>query len=241
MQRAKEKKNRPRAPGRTAAGTSGKKQAGGKKEGSLLTRALENLAASAMDRLHGMNLKKALIENVPYFIIFYIIEKEAWLYRHCTGSSMVEKLMNLFLYFALAFQSFLPSFHPWDIAVGIAGAAGFKAFIWYRQKNAKKFRQGEEYGSARWGTPKDIAPFIDPVFDNNVILTQTEFLTMESRPKNWKYARNKNVVVIGGSGSGKTRFYVKPQLMQANRDSKISYVVTDPKVEVIKVKVEALI
>ena len=190
---------------------------------------MNNLAGPVRDRLNVAGLKKILIANVPYFIIFYIIEKEAWLYRHCTGSSMIQKLMNLFMYFTLAFKSPLPSIHPRDIAVGIAGTAGFKAFIWYRRKNAKKFRQGEEFGSARWGTAKDIAPFIDPVFDNNVILTQTEFLTMESRPKNWKYARNKNVVVIGGSGSGKTRFYVKPQLMQANRDSKISYVVTDPK------------
>ena len=146
---------------------------------------------------------------------------------------MIQKLMNLFLYFSLAFQNPLPSFYPWDIGVGIAGAAGFWIFVWYRKKNAKKFRQGEEYGSARWGTAKDIAPFIDPVFENNAILTQTEFLTMNSRPKNWKYARNKNVIVIGGSGSGKTRYYVKPNLMQANRNSKISYVVTDPKGTII--------
>jgi type IV secretion system protein VirD4 len=110
---------------------------------------------------------------------------------------------------------------------GFIGAAAFKGVIWYRRKNAKKYRQGEEYGSARWGNEKDIAPFVDPVFENNVILTQTEFLTMNSRPKNWKYARNKNVIVIGGSGSGKTRYYVKPNLMQM--PEKVSYVVTDPK------------
>ena len=111
--------------------------------------------------------------------------------------------------------------------IGVIGAAAFKGVIWYRRKNAKKYRQGEEYGSARWGNEKDIAPFVDPVFENNVILTQTEFLTMNSRPKNWKYARNKNVIVIGGSGSGKTRYYVKPNLMQM--PEKVSYVVTDPK------------
>ena len=146
---------------------------------------------------------------------------------------MIQKLMNLFLYFGLAFRNPLPSVHPRDIAVGILGAAAFKAFVSYRMKNAKKFRQGVEYGSARWGTAKDIAPFVDPVFENNVILTQTEFLTMDSRPKNWKYARNKNIIVIGGSGSGKTRYFVKPNLMQAHRDSNISYVVTDPKGTII--------
>ena len=146
---------------------------------------------------------------------------------------MIQKLMNLFLYFGLAFRNPLPSVHPRDIAVGILGAAAFKAFVSYRMKNAKKFRQGVEYGSARWGTAKDIAPFVDPVFENNVILTQTEFLTMDSRPKNWKYARNKNIIVIGGSGSGKTRYFVKPNLMQAHKNSKISYVVTDPKGTII--------
>ena len=157
-----------------------------------------------------------------------MVEKEAWLYRHCTGDSMVKKLMNVFLYFGLPFKDPLPSFHWWDLMVGLIGAAAFKGVIWYRRKNAKKYRQGEEYGSARWGNEKDIAPFVDPVFENNVILTQTEFLTMNSRPKNWKYARNKNVIVIGGSGSGKTRYYVKPNLMQM--PEKVSYVVTDPKI-----------
>ena len=140
---------------------------------------------------------------------------------------MVKKLMNVFLYFGLPFKDPLPSVHWWDLMVGVIGASAFKGVIWYRRKNAKKYRQGEEYGSARWGNEKDIAPFVDPVFENNVILTQTEFLTMNSRPKNWKYARNKNVIVIGGSGSGKTRYYVKPNLMQM--PEKVSYVVTDPK------------
>ena len=110
----------------------------------------------------------------------------------------------------LAFQNPFPSLHLQDITVGIIGASAFRLVVYFKGKNAKKFRQGEEYGSARWGTAKDIEPFIDPVFENNVLLTQTERLTMNSRPKHPKYARNKNVIVIGGSGSGKTRFYVKP-------------------------------
>ena len=174
-----------------------------------------------------LDTKKLLIRNFPYFIIFYLVEKEAWLYRYCTGDSIVRKLMNLFLNFSLAFQNPFPSLHLQDITVGIIGASAFRLAVYFKGKNAKKFRQGEEYGSARWGTAKDIEPFIDPVFENNVLLTQTERLTMNSRPKHPKYARNKNVIVIGGSGSGKTRFYVKPNLMQMSPN--VSYVVTDPK------------
>ena len=133
--------------------------------------------------------------------------------------------------FQLAFTKPMPSFVLTDLAWGVGTAVMLKAVLVYRSKNAKKFRHGEEYGSARWGTPKDIEPFIDPVFENNVLLTQTERLTMNSRPKQPKYARNKNVIIIGGSGSGKTRFYVKPNLMQMGE--KISYVVTDPKGTII--------
>jgi len=141
-------------------------------------------------------------------------------------------LMN----FQYAFRSPLPSLHPADMAAGFAGAAALYAFLIYRKNNAKKFRQGEEYGSARWGTPKDIAPFIDPVFENNILLTKTERLTMSSRPKNPKYARNKNVIVIGGSGSGKTRGYVKPNLMQCESSTyPVSFVVTDPKGSIFRV------
>ena len=168
-----------------------------------------------------------LTQSIPYIIVFYLVDKEAWLYRHCTGDSLFDRLMVLFMNFSLAFRSYLPSVHPFDVAVGAAGAAIFYGIIYYRRKNAKKYRQGEEYGSARWGTAKDIAPFVDPVFENNIILTQTEFLTMNSRPKDWRYARNKNIIVIGGSGSGKTRYFVKPNLMQM--PEKVSYVVTDPK------------
>ena len=173
------------------------------------------------------DVKKFLTLNFPYLIIFYLVEKSAWLYRHCVGDSVVDKLYALFLNFNLAFAKPLPSFHPYDLLAGVIGAVAVKGFLYYRSKNAKKFRQGVEYGSARWGTAKDIAPYMDPVFENNIILTQTERLMMSSRPKNPKYARNKNVLVIGGSGSGKTRFYVKPNLMQMSPNT--SYVVTDPK------------
>lgn len=172
-----------------------------------------------------IDVKKIVILNIPYVIFFYLSEKVAWLYRHCIGDSIVEKLGVVFLNFNLAFQNPFPSFHIYDIAAGITCAVALKLFVYYKGKNAKKYRQGVEYGSARWGTAKDIEPFIDPVFEKNIILTQTERLTMNSRPKQPKYARNKNVVVIGGSGSGKTRFFVKPNLMQLHS----SYVLTDPK------------
>lgn len=178
-----------------------------------------------------IDVKKMVILNIPYVIFFYLSEKVAWLYRHCIGDSIVEKLGVVFLNFNLAFQNPFPSFHIYDIAAGITCAVALKLFVYYKGKNAKKYRQGVEYGSARWGTAKDIEPFIDPVFEKNIILTQTERLTMNSRPKQPKYARNKNVIVIGGSGSGKTRFYVKPQLMQMTPN--VSYVCTDPKGTII--------
>lgn len=178
-----------------------------------------------------IDVKKLVILNIPYVIFFYLSEKVAWLYRHCIGDSIVEKLGVVFLNFNLVFQNPFPSFHIYDIAAGITCAVALKLFVYYKGKNAKKYRQGVEYGSARWGTAKDIEPFIDPVFEKNIILTQTERLTMNSRPKQPKYARNKNVIVIGGSGSGKTRFYVKPQLMQMTPN--VSYVCTDPKGTII--------
>lgn len=192
---------------------------------------IEKLLGRLKDKLRTMDMKKLVTANIPYIIIFYLVEKEAWLYRYCIGESAVQKLGVLFLNFGLAFKNPMPSFYFMDIAVGIIGAALMKLFVYYRGKNAKKFRHGEEYGSARWGTPKDIEPFIDPVFENNILLTQTERLTMNSRPSKPKYARNKNVIVIGGSGSGKTRFFVKPNLMQMPK--KVSYVVTDPKSTII--------
>ncbi len=141
------------------------------------------------------------------------------------GEQFAIKLYNAFLNFSMAFENPLPSFHPTDVVVGIVGAVAVRLIIYFKGKNAKKYRQGMEYGSARWGTPQDIKPYMDAEADNNIILTETERLTMNSRPKQPKYARNKNVVVIGGSGSGKTRFFVKPNLMQLHS----SYVVTDPK------------
>ena len=174
-----------------------------------------------------VSVRKLIAMNIPYLIIFYLVEKCAWLYRHCIGETVVQKLGVMLMNLSLAFRSWMPSFHIRDLAAGLTGALIIRAVVYVKGKNAKKFRQGEEYGSARWGNEKDIEPFIDPVFENNIILTQTERLTMNSRPKLPKFARNKNVIVIGGSGSGKTRFYVKPNLMQM--PEKVSYVVTDPK------------
>ena len=126
-------------------------------------------------------------------------------------------------------QNAAPSFHLFDLLIGVAGAAALRLMVYCKGKNAKKYRKGVEYGSARWGGPKDIAPYIDPNFDNNILLTQTERLTMNNRPKDPKTARNKNVLVIGGSGSGKTRFFVKPNLMQCvSKDYPTSFVITDP-------------
>ena len=191
----------------------------------------QKLASAAQEKLQGVQPKKLLPKLIPFAIVFYLIDKSAWLYRHCTGDSAITRLMVLLQNFGLAFKNPLPSIHLMDMGAGVIAAAAFYAFLYYRRKNAKKYRPGEEYGSARWGGPKDIEPYIDPVFENNIILTQTERLTMSSRPKNPKYARNKNVIVIGGSGSGKTRFYVKPNLMQMPK--KVSYVVTDPKGTII--------
>ena len=172
-----------------------------------------------------VDVKKLIILNIPYVIVFYMVDKVAWLYRHVNGDLAGMRLVNTFTNFKLAFQNPLPSFHPTDILIGIAGALIMKAVVYYRGKNAKKFRQGVEYGSARWGTPADIKPYVDEKDDDNIILTETERLTMSSRPKNPKYARNKNILVVGGSGSGKTRFFVKPNIMQLHS----SYCITDPK------------
>lgn len=183
------------------------------------------------EKLQKVQIKRLVILNLPYFFIFYVADKGSWLYRHCLGESMVQRLGVMLVNFRLAFLSWLPSIALQDLTVGVLVAGALKLVVYYRSKNAKKFRQGVEYGSARWGNRKDIEPFMDPVFENNVILTETERLTMNSRPKAPKYARNKNVIVIGGSGSGKTRFYVKPNLMQMT--DHVSYVVTDPKGTII--------
>ena len=183
------------------------------------------------EKMQNIPMKRVVILSIPYLIIFYLADKCFWLYRHCIGDSMIEKIGVMLMNFQLAFTNWLPSFHMQDLLEGLVTALIFRLILYYKAKNAKKFRHGEEYGSARWGNRKDIEPFVDPIFENNIILTETERLTMNSRPKAPKYARNKNVIVIGGSGSGKTRFYVKPNLMQMT--DRVSYVVTDPKGTII--------
>ncbi|HGA4023897.1 TPA: VirD4-like conjugal transfer protein, CD1115 family [Streptococcus agalactiae] len=166
---------------------------------------------------------KFLKQNIPYLAFFYVGNIFSHHIRAYTGGDVIDKIFQGIL--ELNTMSFLPSIHPTDIIIGIGVAALIKFIVYSKGKNAKKFRQGKEYGSARWGTRKDIEPYMDEKFQNNILLTQTERLTMNGRPANPKYARNKNVLVIGGSGSGKTRFYVKPNLMQMHS----SYCVTDPK------------
>ena len=170
-------------------------------------------------------IKKLLILNLPYLLFVYLFDKVGAAIRLSPGADASGKLLQLGTGFAAAFSSIAPSFHPADLLIGIAGAVIVRLAVYFKGKNAKKYRKGMEYGSARWGCAEDIKPYADPVFENNVLLTQTERLMMSSRPKQPKYARNKNILVIGGSGSGKTRFFVKPNLMQMHS----SYVVTDPK------------
>ena len=169
--------------------------------------------------------KKALILNLPYLLFVYLFDKLCQAVRLAPGLDASEKFLHLSQGFTEAFSSAAPSLHLLDLLAGIAGAIIVRLAVYAKGKNAKKYRRGIEFGSARWGTAADIAPYVDPVPDWNIPLTQTEKLTMSSRPKNPKYARNKNILVIGGSGSGKTRFFVKPSLMQMHS----SYVVTDPK------------
>ncbi len=172
-----------------------------------------------------LNVKKLVLLNLPYILLglFATNLGEAW--RLAAGADASAKMLSFFSTLPVALGSWWPSLHPLDLAVGLCCGAALRLAVYLKGKNAKKYRHNMEYGSARWGTHDDIAPYMDPVFQNNVILTQTERLTMSSRPKNPKYARNKNVLVIGGSGSGKTRFWLKPNLMQMHS----SYVVTDPK------------
>ena len=172
-----------------------------------------------------LNIKKFLLPNIPYVFIALFATKLGQAWRLAPGTDFSGKALHLMEGFAAAFQSALPSFHPIDLCVGVAAALLIRLIVYVKGKNAKKFRKNLEYGSARWGKPEDIAPYVDPKFENNVILTQTERLMMSNRPKDPKTARNKNVLVVGGSGSGKTRFFIKPNLMQLHS----SYVVTDPK------------
>ena len=173
------------------------------------------------------NIKKLLILNIPYVIIGLIATNVGEAFRIASGTNASEKVQSVVLdgCFGTAFSNPMPSFHPIDLLVGLAIGGALRLAVYIKSKNAKKFRHNQEYGSARWGTHADIEPYMDPVFQNNVILSQSERLTMESRPKDPKYARNKNSLIVGGSGSGKTRFFIKPNILQMHS----SYCVTDPK------------
>ena len=179
--------------------------------------------------MKNVNYKKLILPNIPYVFIGLLATKLGQAARLSPGVDFSSKALNIMQGISMAFENIMPSFHPIDLLVGIAAAVIIRLVVYFKGKNAKKYRKNIEYGSARWGTREDIAPFVDPVFENNVILTQTESLMMSNRPKEPKNARNKNVLVIGGSGSGKTRFFLKPNLMQLHS----SYVVTDPKGSVV--------
>lgn len=184
---------------------------------------IDKILKDVKDALKIDSPKEFMIGWLPYILIFYLGNIFAKHVNAYVGGDIIDRIFTAIL--QIETMSFLPSLKANDLATGLVVAGIVKAIVYTKGKKTKKFREGEEYGSARWGTKKDIEPYIDDKFQNNVILTQTEYLTMNSRPKNPKYARNKNVMVVGGSGSGKTRFYVKPNLMQMHS----SYVVTDPK------------
>ena len=170
-------------------------------------------------------IRKYVLPNIPYLFIGWACLKMGTAYRLAAGANFGEKLLGLMQTIGVAFSDFSPGLNPADWLIGIVGAVAFRLLIYFKSKNAKKYRRDEEYGSSRWGCPKDIQPFADPKFENNVILTGTERLTMNTRPKNPANARNLNACIIGSSGSGKTRFWLTPQLLQAHS----SYVVVDPK------------
>ena len=186
---------------------------------------MQSIPKTLKEKTKGVNKKQLALKCAPYVIFGYVLNKVSWLYGQQAGDNTLQKVLDTINGIGGAFKNPLPSILPRDLLVGVGCGIGFRMVVYYKAKNAKKFRQGVEYGSARWGTAKDIEPYVDPVFENNVLLTATERLMMSGRPKQPKYARNKNILVIGGSGSGKTRFFVKPNLMQMHS----SYVVTDPK------------
>lgn len=173
--------------------------------------------------------KRLLLLNIPYLVLALLFTKASQAWRFAAGYDFASKFLNLTNGFALAFENPLPSLHSQDLLIGFLFGAVLRLVVYVKGKNAKKYRKGIEYGSARWGNTEDIRPFADPLFRNNIVLTKTESLTMSSRPKNPKHARNKNVLIVGGSGSGKTRFWLKPNLMQCHS----SYVVTDPKGSIV--------
>ena len=184
--------------------------------------------------MRQVNLKKYVLPNLPYLFVGLYATKLGQAWRLSSGTEFADKVLHLMDGFAAAFQSAAPSFHPSDLLVGLCCGAALRLAVYLKGKNAKKYRHGTEYGSARWGTAKDIQPFVDPVFENNAILTQTEQITMNNRPKDPKTARNKNFLIIGGSGSGKTRFWLKPNLMQCDSETyPCSFVVTDPKGSIV--------
>ena len=181
-----------------------------------------------------VNVKKLILPNIPYVFIALLATKVSEAVRLAPGSDASAKLLNIMTGLNTAFHSLVPSFHPIDLCVGVAAAIAIRLAVYIKGKNAKKFRKNLEYGSARWGTADDIKPYVDPAFENNIILTQTERLTMNSRPKDPKTARNKNVLIVGGSGSGKTRFWLKPNLLQCtSKTYPTSFVVTDPKGDIV--------
>ena len=185
---------------------------------------VKNAVRNARNEIRKLKWKKALVIYGPYFLIGYVFDKLAWLYHESRAETELEKFVDVLNRMEEAFSNPLPSLRTEDLLFGVTGSFVIWVIVWSKSKNGKNFRKGKEYGSARWGTKKDIEPYIDKVFENNIILTATEFLTMSSRMKIAKLARNKHVIIIGGSGSGKTRFYLKPNLMQMHG----SYVVTDP-------------
>ena len=186
---------------------------------------LKAIPETFREKTKSADKKKLVLMNMPYVLAGYFCDKIAWLWHVSPGQDASEKMLAAMEGLNDLFANPLPSLFPKDLLIGIAGGVALRLIVYFKAKNAKKFRQGMEYGSARWGNAKDIEPYMDSVFENNVLLTQTERLMMSGRPKEPKYARNKNILVIGGSGSGKTRFFVKPNLMQMHS----SYVVTDPK------------
>ncbi|MCL2853100.1 MAG: type IV secretory system conjugative DNA transfer family protein, partial [Defluviitaleaceae bacterium] len=180
-------------------------------------------------------LKRYVLPNMPYLLVFWFANKLGMAYRIAPGDDLLRKLMGTMETLGIALSSLMPSFDLFDLAVGAVGTAVIYGIVYSKKKNAKLYRKDVEYGSARWGKPADIKPFMDPNKENNIILTQTEGLMMNPRPPSPKYARNKNMLVIGGSGSGKTRFVLKPNLMQCrSKDFPVSFVVTDPKGSLIE-------
>ena len=175
--------------------------------------------------MNTAKIKKYILPNLPYAMVLWFFSRLAEVYRLSAELETIHRLIDTITNLSTALSSPLPSFHPSDLGIGLIATAAVYGIVWQKKRNAKNWRKDIEYGSARFGIAKDIEPYLDPIPDNNLILTATESLTLNGRPKNPKYARNKNILIVGGSGSGKTRFFLKPNLMQMHS----SYVITDPK------------